>query len=161
MEYIDKHDVLRINAFNALVDTFIAQGIFHYKDLDNGQRNQIRDILRFEQNFFCAYCMQKDVVGSVEHVVAQHISRQDFGRAIHRGVFFHSLYIKEPLFIHPSRFCIILTLWHMVIWYILAKVAIVKEIGILYILIFLTTQQMSLIKKMGKPIFLRMLYLLR
>lgn len=97
MEYIDKHDILRINAFNALVDSFIAQGIFHYKDLDNGQRNQIRDILRFEQNSLCAYCMQKDVVGSVEHVVAQHISRQDFGRAIHRGVF-------SPLFIHQGTF---------------------------------------------------------
>ena len=97
MEYIDKHDVPRINAFNALVDSFIAQGLFHYKDLDNGQRNQIRGILRFEQNSFCAYCMQKDIVGSVEHVVAQHISHQDFGRAIHRGNFF-------PQFIYQGNF---------------------------------------------------------
>lgn len=97
MEYIDKHDVLRINAFNALVDTFITRGIFHYKDLNGIQRAQIRDFLRNEQNSLCAYCMQKDLGGSVEHVIAQYISRQDFGRAIHCGNFF-------PQFIHQGSF---------------------------------------------------------
>ena len=97
MEYINKHDVQRISSFGALVDTFIAQGVYHYKDLDEVQRNRIRDILRSEQNSLCAYCMQKDATGSVEHVIAQHISRQDFGRAIHHGNFY-------PHFIHQSTF---------------------------------------------------------
>ena len=97
MEYINKHDEIRIKDFNALIDSFIAQGLFHYKDLDNSQRNQIREFLRIEQNSFCAYCMQKDMVGSVEHVIAQHISKQDFGRAIRCGNFF-------PQFIYQKNF---------------------------------------------------------
>ena len=88
MEYIDKNRQPLVSSFNAMIDGFIANGKVHYKELDDGERNQIKEALSAEQHSHCAFCMQRPQQGgTVEHVIPQSITQQNFPAALRKGKF--------------------------------------------------------------------------
>ena len=98
MKYIDKNQQPQVNAFNAMIDSFIAHGKVHYRSLDDGERNQIKIVLSAEQQSHCAFCMQRPQQGgTVEHVIPQGITQRNYPAALRKGDYRND-------FIHQSSF---------------------------------------------------------
>ena len=85
MQHIDKSSAIFSAQFNNISNRLIAQGKTNYKDLDDNDRSDLRNILRNEQNGYCAYCMEYLPNGTNEHVIPRSAPQREFRSLLKNG----------------------------------------------------------------------------
>lgn len=91
MQYIDKSSLIYSSRFNSISNRLLDTNTNSYKDVGDADRAAMKNVLRDEQNGFCAYCMQSLITGTNDHIIPRSVNVRRFPALIRQGNYRHDI----------------------------------------------------------------------